>query len=73
MERQAAIRIGTNTILLSIVGQTPEGLPQTIMNLETRTRLGEVLIRTRKINAQAIQFLTLALWRRGNIKPWSPL
>jgi exopolyphosphatase/guanosine-5'-triphosphate,3'-diphosphate pyrophosphatase len=55
MKRYAAIDIGTNTILLLIVGQTPDGLPQTIMDLETTTRLGEGLVRTRRIKPHAMQ------------------
>jgi exopolyphosphatase/guanosine-5'-triphosphate,3'-diphosphate pyrophosphatase len=55
MKRCAAIDIGTNTILLLIAEQTPEGLPQTIMDLETTTRLGEGLLRTHRINPHAMQ------------------
>jgi len=55
MKRYAAIDIGTNTILLLIVGQTPDGLPQPIMDLETTTRLGEGLMRTRRIKPHAMQ------------------
>ncbi len=55
MKRHAAIDIGTNTILLLIAEQTPEGLLQTIMDLETTTRLGEGLVGTREINPHAMQ------------------
>ncbi len=55
MRRYAAIDIGTNTILLLIAEQTPEGRLQTIMDLETTTRLGEGLTKTRKINPHAMQ------------------
>jgi exopolyphosphatase/guanosine-5'-triphosphate,3'-diphosphate pyrophosphatase len=55
MKRCAAIDIGTNTILLLIAEQTPEGLPQPIMDLETTTRLGEGILRTHRINPRAMQ------------------
>ncbi len=55
MKRYAAIDIGTNTILLLIAGQTPDGLPQPIVDLETTTRLGEGLVRTHRIHPHAMQ------------------
>lgn len=55
MKRCAAIDIGTNTILLLIAEQTPEGQLQTIMDLETTTRLGVGLVRTRKVNPHAME------------------
>lgn len=54
MKRYAAIDIGTNTILLLIVEETPEGLPRPIADLETTTRLGEGFVRTREINPPAM-------------------
>jgi len=55
MERYAAIDIGTNTILLLIAEQTTADQLQTVMDLETTTRLGEGLVRTQKINPHAMQ------------------
>ncbi len=55
MKRYAAIDIGTNTILLLIVEETPEGLPRPIVDLETTTRLGEGLVKSREINPRAMQ------------------
>jgi len=55
MKRYAVFDIGTNTILLLIAEQTPDGRLQTIMDLETTTRLGEGLARTRKINPHSMQ------------------
>ncbi len=55
MKRYAAIDIGANTILLLIAQQTPEGLLQTVLDLETTTRLGEGLVRNRKINPHTMQ------------------
>jgi len=55
MKRYAAIDIGTNTILLLIVEKTSEGLPRTIVDQETTTRLGEGLVKNREINPRAMQ------------------
>ncbi|UCD72260.1 MAG: Ppx/GppA family phosphatase, partial [Syntrophobacterales bacterium] len=55
MKRFAAIDIGTNTILLLIAEQTPAGRLRTIMDLETTTRLGKGLVKTRKINSLTMQ------------------
>lgn len=55
MKRYAAIDVGTNTILLLIADQTPEGSLQTVVDLETTTRLGEGLIGTCVINDHAMQ------------------
>jgi exopolyphosphatase/guanosine-5'-triphosphate,3'-diphosphate pyrophosphatase len=55
MKRYAALDIGTNTILLLIAEQTTDGRLQTIMDLETTTRLGEGLSKTRRINPHSMQ------------------
>ncbi len=55
MKRYAAIDIGTNTILLLIAEQTHQGRLQTIMDLETTTRLGEGIAKTSKINPHTMQ------------------
>ena len=55
MKRYAAIDIGTNTILLLIAGQTSEDRLQTVMDLETATRLGEGLVDTGVISPHAMQ------------------
>jgi len=55
MKRYAALDIGTNTILLLIAEQTIDGRLQTIMDMETTTRLGKGLSKTRKINPHSMQ------------------
>ena len=55
MKRYAALDIGTNTILLLIAEQSPDGRLQTIVDLETTTRLGEGVAKTRKINLHTMQ------------------
>ena len=55
MKRYAALDIGTNTILLLIAEQTTNGRLQTIMDLETTTRLGEGLAKTHRINTHSMQ------------------
>ncbi len=55
MKRYAALDIGTNTILLLIAEKTSDGRLQTIMDLETTTRLGEGLVKTHEINSHTMK------------------
>jgi exopolyphosphatase/guanosine-5'-triphosphate,3'-diphosphate pyrophosphatase len=55
VKQYAALDIGTNTILLLIAEKTPDGRLQTIVDLETTTRLGEGLVKTREINLHTMK------------------
>jgi len=55
MKHYAALDIGTNTILLLIAEKTSNGRLQTIVDLETTTRLGEGLTKTREINSHTMK------------------
>ncbi len=55
MKRYAAIDVGSNTILLLIAEEGDDGRLHTIFDVETTTRLGQGLAKTRGINARAME------------------